>query len=303
MEMKNPKEIVVISGKGGAGKTTITASLAAIIPGKIIVDADVDAADLYILMKPTKIRRTTFTGKGVAVIDNERCISCRRCLEICRFHAVVVNEGKYRVDELACEGCTLCRLACPVKAVTMKERIVGEWFMSVTEWGDFVYARLKPGAENSGSLVAMVKRQAKLRAQEKNIDLLLIDGPPGIGCPVISAISGVNLAIIVTEPTYSGISDLERIFQLTTHFKIKSGIVINRFDINLENTREIEAFARQNRAPVYAKIPHSECTREAISRRELPSRYCRELAEPLENLYKKIKRELEEIQYDWKIKL
>ncbi|MDQ1351050.1 MAG: hypothetical protein QG657_1352 [Acidobacteriota bacterium] len=295
MEMKDIKEIVVISGKGGAGKTTITASLADMIPGKIIVDADVDAADLYILLKPEKIRGTTFTGKGVAVIDNERCISCRRCLEMCRFHAIVVNGEKYRVDEFSCEGCTLCRLACPVNAITMKERIIGEWYTSVTEWGDFVYARLKPGAENSGSLVAMVKRQAKLRAQEKNIDLLLIDGPPGIGCPVISAISGVNLAIIVTEPTYSGISDLERVFQLTTHFKIKSGIVINRFDINLENTKEIEDFARQNRAPVYAKIPHSDCIREAISQRDLPSRHCRQLAEPLVDLYEKIKTELEGI--------
>ncbi len=291
--MKDPKEIVIISGKGGTGKTTITASLADMIPGKIILDADVDAADMFILMNPGEIRATKFTGKAAAVIDSDRCISCRRCLELCRFHAIVVDEGKYRVDELSCDGCTLCRLACPVKAIAMKERIVGEWYTSVTGWGDFVYARLIPGGENSGSLVTMVKRQAQLLAREKNIDLLLIDGPPGIGCPVIAAISGVHLAIIVTEPTYSGISDLERVFQLTTHFKIKSGIVINRYDINPENTGKIEEFARQNRVPVYAKIPHSDCIREAISRRDIPSRHCRELAEPLENLYEKVKAELE----------
>ncbi len=293
--MNDIKEIVVISGKGGTGKTTITAGLADIIPEKIIVDADVDAADLYILMKPVKKRGHHFPGKAAAAIDSERCISCRRCLELCRFHAITVKDGKYSVDEMSCDGCTLCRLVCPVKAVTMKKRIVGEWFISVTEWGDFVHARLKPGAENSGSLVAMVKHQAKLRAREKNINLLLIDGPPGIGCPVISAISGADLAVIVTEPTFSGIGDLQRVFQLTTHFKIRSGIVINRCDINRDNTREIEDFARRNHIQVYAEIPHSDRIREAISRREIPTRGCPGLAEELENLYRKIKMELEDV--------
>lgn len=290
--MKDIKEIVVISGKGGTGKTTITSSLSDMIPAKIIVDADVDAADLYILMKPGNIQSTEFKGKSVAVIDNSRCVSCGRCLELCRFHAIVVNNEKYYVDDLSCEGCTLCRFACPVEAISMRDRIVGKWLISTTEWGDFVYARLNPGAENSGSLVAMVKQQAKLRAQEKNISLLLIDGPPGIGCSVISAISGATLAIIVTEPTCSGISDLERVYQLTSHFKIKSGIVINRYDINLENTQKIENFARQNQIPVYARIPHLDCIREAIVCRDIPSRRCPELAKLLKNLYKKINEEL-----------
>jgi len=295
MNMKDIKEIVVISGKGGTGKTTVTASLADMIPSKIIVDADVDAADLYILMNPRETRKTAFAGKSMAAIDPEMCISCRRCLDLCRFRAIKPCDGKYAVDELSCEGCTLCRLACPVEAISMKERIVGEWFISTTDWGDFVHARLKPGAENSGSLVNMVKQQAKLRAIETNTPLLLIDGPPGIGCPVISAISGAHMAIIVTEPTFSGISDLDRVFQLTSHFKIKSGIVINRFDINLENSRKIKDFAGQNHLPIYTEIPHSDCIRDAISRRDLPSRKCRQLAEPLENFYQKLKFDLKEI--------
>ncbi len=293
MEKKELKEIVVISGKGGSGKTTITAALAAIIPRKIIVDADVDAADLYILMKPRDIHGSRFPGKPVAVIDPGRCISCRYCLDLCRFHAIVGNKGKYHVDGLSCEGCTLCQLACPMKAITMAERMVGEWFISTSDWGDFVYARLQPGAENSGSLVAMVKQQAKKRALEKDIHLLLIDGPPGIGCPVIASISGADLAIIVTEPTYSGMSDMERVFRLTTHFKIKSGIVINRFDINLEHTRSIEAFAAQKGIPVYAKIPHSDCIREAIGARLLPNQHCWQLDEQVKNLYQQIKCELD----------
>jgi MinD superfamily P-loop ATPase len=294
--MKEIKEIVVISGKGGTGKTTITASLSDMIPAKIIVDADVDAANLYILMKPDNIQSTEFKGKSVAVIDHDRCISCRRCLELCRFHAICANNEKYSVDDLSCEGCTLCRLACPVDAITMRERMVGKWFISTTEWGDFVYARLNPGGENSGSLVAMVKQQARLLAQEKSIGLLLIDGPPGIGCPVISAISGANLAIIVTEPTFSGISDLERVYLLTVHFKIKSGIVINRYDINLENTQKIEDFACRNQIPVYARIPHLDCIRKSITHRVIASRHCTELTKPLEKLCKKIKEELESIK-------
>jgi MinD superfamily P-loop ATPase len=287
--MKNFKEIVVISGKGGTGKTTITACLADIIPVKIIADADVDAANLYILLKPGNIRDKDFIGKSKAGINRDLCTNCNLCLELCRFHAVEYIDGHYRVDPYSCEGCGLCKIACPAQAIEMKEQVVGKWFLSDTEFGDFVHARLIPGAENSGSLVTMVRFQAKLAAVKKDIKTILIDGPPGIGCPVTASITGVDLAIIVTEPTYSGISDLGRVFDLTQHFKVKSGIVINRYDINPGNTGKIESFAREKGVPVFAKIPHSECIMEEISKSNLPSRKCKSLAQSIEKIYEQIK--------------
>jgi MinD superfamily P-loop ATPase len=287
--VKNFKEIVVISGKGGTGKTTITACLADIIPGKIIADADVDAANLYILLKPGNIRDKDFTGKSKAGIKRDLCTNCNLCLELCRFYAVEYIDGHYRVDPYSCEGCGLCKIACPVQAIEMKEQVVGKWFLSDTEFGDFVYARLIPGAENSGSLVTMVRFQAKLAAVKRDIKTILIDGPPGIGCPVTASITGVDLAIIVTEPTYSGISDLQRVFDLTNHFKVKSGIVINRYDINPGNTGKIESFAREKGVPVFAKIPHSECIMEEIAKSNLPSRKCKPLARAIEKIYEQIK--------------
>lgn len=290
--MKNFKEIVVISGKGGTGKTTLTASLADIMPGTIIADADVDAANLHILLEPENIRGNPFTGKSTAEINSDLCTGCNLCRELCRFRAVEVTGGRYHVDGYSCEGCGLCKIACPAGAIQMKEQVVGKWFTADTELGDFVYARLIPGAENSGSLVTMVRFQAKLAAVKKNVKTVLIDGPPGIGCPVTASISGVDLAIIVTEPTYSGISDLRRVFDLTGHFNVKSGIVINRFDINPGNTKKVEDFAREKGIPVFAKIPHSRCIMEEISRSRLPSRKCKHLARAVEEIYRHIQTNL-----------
>jgi MinD superfamily P-loop ATPase len=289
--MRKIKEIVVISGKGGTGKTTVTASLADLMPDKIVVDADVDAANLYILMKPENIKGTNFRGKSIAEINTDLCVSCDRCKELCRFHAIEIINSHYKVDHFSCDGCGLCQIACPTNAIKMKEQVVGEWFTSQTEFGDFVYARLIPGAENSGHLVTMVKHQAKLKAEEKGIETLLIDGPPGIGCPVISAISGADLAIILTEPTYSGISDLQRVFDLTTHFGVTTGIVINRFDINQKNTKDIEIFAEGKGVPVIAKIPHSQCIIEEISACNVPSRSCKRFSQQVKKMHEYIKTE------------
>ncbi|MCP4219136.1 MAG: (4Fe-4S)-binding protein [bacterium] len=291
--MKRISEIVIISGKGGTGKTTVTASLAAVIPSKIIVDTDVDAANLHLLLKPQPIERRDFIGKPVAVINPDQCTSCNRCRELCRFEAIDILHKQYTVEPFSCEGCGLCSRACPAGAVTMRERIVGQWFLSQTDMGNMVHARLRPGAENSGSLVAMVRRQAQLRAKEKKADTILIDGPPGIGCPVIAAVSGTNLAIIVTEPTYSGIHDMERIFTLLKHFGIKTGIVINRFDINEKNAQKIRSFARANGIKVFAEIPHSLCIINEISAGRLPSLWCRPLAEATGTIYDALKQELQ----------
>ncbi|MCP5102882.1 MAG: P-loop NTPase [bacterium] len=283
--MKKVKEIVVISGKGGTGKTTVTAALADIMPDKIMVDADVDASNLYLLMNPENVQGTDFIGKAAARINSELCTGCNRCKELCRFHAVDRVDGIYRVDDFSCDGCGLCSIACPAGAVEMVPQVVGQWFTAQTEFGDFIYARLIPGAENSGSLVAMVKKQAKEMAAQNNIDTLLIDGPPGIGCPVISAISGAHRAIIVTEPTYAGISDLERVFQLAKHLRVPCAVVVNRFDINRENTKKIETFASEKGIPVLALIPHSSCIMAEITRGNLPSRNCGSLAEQAKKIH------------------
>jgi MinD superfamily P-loop ATPase len=286
--MKKYKEIVVVSGKGGTGKTTITACLADMLPQKIIADSDVDASNLYLLLKPENIQSNDFKGKSIAQIDPSVCTSCGLCKDLCRFHAIGLKDGTYQVDPFSCDGCRLCEVACPADAVEMIPQVVGKWYRSSTECGDMVHARLEPGAENSGSLVSMVRNQAKKVAEEKGIDTILIDGPPGIGCPVIATISGTDLAIIVTEPTYSGMNDLERIIHLTSHFKIKCGIVVNRCDINPENTNKIEDYAKKKGIQVYAKIPHLDCVMQEISKAQVPSRICKELSKQIQEICKYI---------------
>lgn len=290
--MGKVKEIVVISGKGGTGKTTIASALACIIPDIVIVDADVDAANLYLLLDPQLVQGTDFIGKAAAEINADLCSGCGRCRDLCRFNAIEPIDGLYRVSPFSCDGCGLCKIACPAGAIQMKPGVVGKWFTSRTSLGDFVYARLNPGAENSGSLVAMVRKQAKELAGNNGIGTLLIDGPPGIGCPVISAISGAHFAIVVTEPTFSGIDDLKRVIDLAERLRVPCAIVINRFDINRDNTTAIEAFAEQKGIPVTAKIPHSRCIMDEISGSRLPSRNCRSLAEQAGKIYQHIKNTL-----------
>jgi len=286
--MDKPKEIVVLSGKGGTGKTTIAASLAVLFRNKIIADADVDAANMYILMNPDNIKSGEFAGKPVARIDSRSCINCGICSDLCRFDAIDIINGQHKIDQLSCDGCTLCLLACPEKAIQMEPVMVGKWFSSDTEYGKFVHARLDPGAENSGNLVTMVKHQAKLLAESEHMNYILIDGPPGIGCPVTSSLSGADYTIIVTEPSISGISDLKRIIKLSDHFMVKSGIVINKYDINLNNTKEIEKFASENSIDILGKVPHSFCIINEISEKKIPISKCDELKGPLTDVHKKI---------------
>lgn len=290
--MSDKKEIVVVSGKGGTGKTTIISCLIAALDSPIIVDADVDAANLYILLKPEGLHGHEFAGKPVAAIDPGKCTSCGLCEQLCRFGAIKATSEGYQVDEVSCDGCGLCHIACPVAAVEMREQIVGQWYDSSTRYGQFIHARLTPGAENSGNLVAKVRSQANLVAKKNGGKLIVIDGPPGIGCPVIAAISGTDLAILVTEPTLSGISDLKRIYELTQHFKIPSGIVINRFDINSDNTRIIEEFADYKGIKIFAKIPHSDCIIREITAANIPSQKCKPLLKEIEKLKTIINQEL-----------
>lgn len=252
------KQIVVLSGKGGAGKTTLTATLAKMFENKVIVDADVDAADMFILMRPDIKTKEKFKGKPVAQIDQNLCSKCGECKNLCRFDAIDYKDGKFEINEYMCDGCTLCEIGCPVNAIEMVPQIVGEWYLSNTSWGDMVHAKLYPGAENSGNLVTMVKHQAKLIAEDKKLDYLLIDGPPGIGCPVNSSLSGADYSILVTEPTPSGLHDLKRIYDVSDHFDLDNFLVINKYDINEEMTDEILEYAKEKNIKLLGKIPYDK---------------------------------------------
>lgn len=240
------KELVVISGKGGTGKTSIVASFAALAENKVLADCDADAADLHLVLSPTIVRREDFSGGKKASILAEKCIGCGICAKVCRFDAInfdgPANDmvGKtYRIDPIACEGCGVCTRFCPVDAVNFSPSINGEWFVSETRYGPMVHAKLGIAEENSGKLVTTIRREAKRIAQEQGLELVIIDGSPGIGCPVIASITGASLVLIVTEPTMSGLHDMDRVADLAHHFGIPTAVCVNKSDINPEMTYKI----------------------------------------------------------------
>lgn len=261
------KELVVISGKGGTGKTSLLASFAALAGRAVTADCDVDAADLHLVLTPVVERTTKFSGGKQARIDPERCTGCGLCEEHCRYGAIHRHEAEripddgprsdgmqrngsaqpgryvYAVDGFACEGCGVCTYICPAGAVIFAEEVSGEWFVSRTRFGPMVHAKLRPGAENSGKLVTAVRNEARRIAGEQDHDLVLVDGSPGIGCPVIASIAGADTVLVVTEPTKSGIHDLERVIELARHFDIPAVIAVNKADINEDMTEAISAYA------------------------------------------------------------
>ncbi len=263
------KKILVISGKGGTGKTFLTASLACLPDGKkVLVDCDVDAANLYLLLHPEIKKTEVFMGGYEAEIIQEKCIQCKRCVNICRFEAVRVikrnGNEKVFIDSFSCEGCGACSYGCPVSAITLKEKENGKWFISDTRYGPFVFAKLGIAAENSGKLVKKIKEEAYRIGKEKKADYIIIDGPPGIGCPVISSLSGVDLAIIVTEPTLSGISDMQRVMEVAEFFQIETKVVINKYDLNAENTKNIQGICTDRNIEIAGLIPFSAAVPESI---------------------------------------
>ena len=238
------REIVIISGKGGTGKTTLTAAFCALAEGAVFCDADVDAADLHLVLKPDIRVRHEFRCGHEAFIRTHDCMGCGSCLARCRFDAIrfSMDSGNvlYSVDPLACEGCGVCVDICPTKAIDFPERIAGEWYLSDTRHGPMVHARLGIAAENSGKLVSIVRNEAHALALEQKKDFVLVDGPPGIGCPVIASITGASLVLVVTEPTLSGRHDLERVAALTRHFRIPAAACINKWDLNPQMSDAIE---------------------------------------------------------------
>jgi MinD superfamily P-loop ATPase len=256
------REIVVLSGKGGTGKTSIVGSLAALVGGKVLADCDVDAADLHLLLSPSVKQETEFWSGQVAHIDPDKCTQCGLCPDLCHFGAI----KDFRVDTVSCEGCGFCFHICPAEAITMKENLSGHWFISDTKYGPLVHARLGIAEENSGKLVAQVRQQARQIAEEKNLGYIISDGPPGIGCPVISSLSGANLALLVTEPTLSGIHDLERVLGVCRHFGITAVVCINKYDLNEENTHQIEGYCISQGIRIAARIPFDNAVTEAMVR-------------------------------------
>jgi MinD superfamily P-loop ATPase len=254
------KEVVILSGKGGTGKTSIVGSFAAIARNKVMADCDVDAADLHLLLNPSAREENEFRSGQVAVIDKDICTECGLCQDICRFDAI----HDYTVDPVSCEGCGFCSHVCPVEAIAMNETRAGDWFISDSKYGPLVHARLGIAQENSGKLVALVRQQAKELAGKNELDYIISDGPPGIGCPVISSLSGVSLALIVTEPTLSGIHDMERVLEVCKHFGVPAIVCINKYDLNDGNTIAIHNYCQENGVDVAAMIPFDNTVTEAM---------------------------------------
>ncbi|MGD1974456.1 MAG: 4Fe-4S binding protein [Desulfobacterales bacterium] len=246
------KELIVISGKGGTGKTSLISGFASLAENKVLCDADVDAADLHLIMNPDVIQRTDFQSGNTAVINKDSCTECGLCREMCRFSAI---SAQYEVSSIDCEGCGVCVHFCPERAIDFPLNTCGEWFISDTRFGKMVHARLGIAEENSGKLVTLVRQEARKLAEAKNLDLILTDGPPGVGCPVIASIGGASAVLIVTEPTVSGKHDMERVAQLAAHFKIPALVCVNKFDLNLELTREIEKYAEEKEITCLGRIP------------------------------------------------
>ena len=263
------KEIVVVSGKGGTGKTTVLASYATLAENAVLADCDVDAPNLHMLLRPRPIRKERFVGSKVANVDEDLCTSCGRCEEFCRFGAIHISDQggvMPTVDDGSCEGCGVCVRICPETAVRLVDRAVGEWYLSETDQGTMVHALLEPGAENSGKLVAMVKHMAKTTAKEQGAELVLVDGPPGIGCPVISALSGADLVVIVSEPTLSGLSDFKRIADLARGFDITCALLINKSDLNCDVADSLLAEARTRKIECIGHVPYDEALIEKMAR-------------------------------------
>lgn len=246
------REIVIVSGKGGTGKTSLTAAFAALAKNSILCDADVDAADLHLLMQPEVQAQTDFMGGSKAVIDPDLCTGCGTCRTLCRFDAI---SDRYEVDPIRCEGCGVCVDFCPEQAIGFPVQRCGEWFVSDTRFGPMVHARLGIAEENSGRLVSLVRTKTRQLAEARGLELILTDGPPGIGCPVIAAIGGATALVIVVEPTVSGIHDMERVVELAAHFRVPGMVIVNKFDLNVAMTEAIEQLAEKRNILVLGRVP------------------------------------------------
>ncbi len=261
------KEVVIISGKGGTGKTSLSASFA-YLEGKnaLVCDCDVDAANMHLLLNADFEKREDFFSGEVALIDEDICTNCGECKDVCRFDAIHVEDSQHRVDPISCEGCWYCSRVCPVEAISMNTQKAGELFVSnIKQNSKMVHAKLGFGAENSGKLVAKVKQSGKKIAKELGVDYIITDGSPGIGCPVISSLSGADLVVLVTEATVSGLHDLQRVQKIVKTFNLKTVCIINKYDLNTEMSKNIENFLREKDIELVAKLPYDETFTKALA--------------------------------------
>jgi MinD superfamily P-loop ATPase len=287
------KELSVISGKGGTGKTSIVASLAFLSHNKVMADCDVDAADLHLVMKDKVIESGDFNGGKKAFIHEDICNGCGNCASVCEFDAIN-SYPVFNIDQLSCEGCGVCRRFCTRGAITMKDHISGKWFASETAHGPMVRARLGIAEGNSGKLVTLLRNRAKAMAKEKEQGLVIIDGSPGTGCPVIAGITGASIVLVVTEPTVSGLHDLKRVHELTSHFRIRTLVCVNRADINPDKTREINDYCVDKRLRLLAEIPYDEDIVRAQIAGMSVTEYSRgPAAMAIEELWKELQKELQ----------
>jgi MinD superfamily P-loop ATPase len=264
------KEITVISGKGGTGKTSLVASLFSLAPKPVVADCDVDAADLHLVLDPRVKQVHDFSGGKTAQIVPDKCTDCGKCYELCRFGAVLKdesNEPAYVIDYIACEGCGVCSHFCPEKAINFEPSVNGKWYISDTRYGPMVHAKLGIAEENSGKLVSLVRSQAKTIAENEDLQYIIVDGPPGIGCPVIASMTGADYILIVTEPTLSGEHDLERVMELINYFRIPAFLCINKYDINTEMSERIEKKARTAGIKIAGRIRYDRAVTHAQIKR------------------------------------
>jgi len=262
------KELVVCSGKGGTGKTSVVAGFASLAEDFVLADTDVDAANLHLVLNPSLERSSPFFAGHTALIRQDRCSACGECHALCRFDAInrIGDPGvepAFEVDPLRCEGCGVCVHFCPHEAIQFPSRRCGEWYVSRTPFGPLVHAALDVGAENSGKLVSLVREQARKQADKLGLDMIIVDAPPGIGCPVTAALTGADLTLLVTEPSLSGLNDLQRIVKLAAHFQVPAMVCINKFDLSLRLTRRIEDFCRDEGLPLLGRIPFEPLVNDA----------------------------------------
>jgi MinD superfamily P-loop ATPase len=257
-------EIAVISGKGGTGKSSISAAFATLSEKVVLADCDVDAANLYILFNPTHEEEQVFVSGQKAIIDKSTCTNCGDCIGYCRFDAISEINGEVVISETSCDGCRLCSRICPTEAITMVNEDKSRMYAGTFRNGKMVYGRLSPGEENSGKLVNMVRDKAKTMAKDHHLETIIIDGPPGIGCSAISTITGVDQVVIVTEPTISGLHDMKRALEITSNFKLKTWVIINKFDLNTDLTKQIESYCQQGNISVAGKFPFERLVVDAM---------------------------------------